>query len=142
MVASGKCHGQRDVIARGLASYPDKEVVGLIAIAVLWSNLSINTPVGPPGSTTVFENVPPNTYTLRVTAATDVDLEEAQVDWKVYVPARPTVCSVNLINFGMHVNGTRTTVEFQGVGPTSEFSCRMDRGQFDTCEFFCIARVH
>jgi len=85
----------------------------------------------PPGSTTVFENVPPNYYSLRVTATTGA--EEAEVFWKVYVPARPTICSVNLINFGMVLNGTRATVEFQGVGPTTEFSCRLDSGQFDSC---------
>ena len=91
-------------------------------------------PIGPPGRTTVFENVPPDTYSLRVTATAGV--EEAVVFWKVYVPARPTICSVNLINFGLAVNGTRATVEFQGVGPTSGFSCRLDNGQFDSCELF------
>ena len=90
------------------------------------------TLIGSPGSTTVFQNVPPDTYSLRVTATTGV--EEAVVFWKVYVPARSTICSVNLINFGLVVNGTCTTVEFQGVGPISGFSCRLDNGQFDSCE--------
>ena len=64
--------------------------------------------------------------------------EEAEVFWKVYVPARPTICSVNLINFGMVLNGTRATVEFHGVGPTTEFSCRLDSGQFDSCELCSV----
>jgi len=69
---------------------------------------------------------------LWVTATTGV--EEAVVFWKVYVPARPTICSVNLINFGLVVNGTCTTVEFQGVGPTAGFLCRLNNGQFESCE--------
>jgi len=94
------------------------------------------TLIGSPGSLTVFQNVPPDTYSLRVTATTGV--EEAVVFWKVYVPANPTICSVNLINFGLVVNGTRTTVEFQGVGPISGFSCRLDNGQFDSCELCTV----
>ena len=88
--------------------------------------------LGSPGSTTVFQNVPPDTYSPRVTATTGV--EEAVVFWKVYVPARPTICSVNLLNFCLVVNGTCTTVEFQGVGPTAGFLCRLDSGQFESCE--------
>ena len=88
----------------------------------------------------MFENVPPDTYSLRVTATAGV--EEAVVFWKVYVPARPTICSVNLINFGLAVNGTRATVEFQGVGPTSGFSCRLDNGQFDSCELHVYKPHH
>jgi len=96
----------------------------------------LSTPIGPPGSTTVFENVLPDTYSLHVTATTG---EEETVEfWKVYVPARPTICSVNLINFGMVLNGTCATVEFQGVGPTTEFSCRLDSGQFDSCELCSV----
>lgn len=91
----------------------DKEVILLTreandfvgrTIAITSNYSCLVTLLGSPGSTTVFQNVPPDTYSPRVTATKGI--EEAVVFWKVYVPARPTICSVNLINFGLVVNGT------------------------------------
>ena len=71
-----------------------------------------------------------------MTATTDD--EEVEIFWKMYVPAAPTTCSVNLINAGLVVNGTQATVEFRAAGAATGFSCRVDNGAFETCEFMCI----
>ena len=91
---------------------------------------------GPPGNTAVFQNVPSGFYYLRVTATSGP--EEGEVTWKVYVPTTSSVCSVNLINTGLVVNGTSVSTEFRGMGPTSMFSCRLDDRQFHSCEFYCV----
>ena len=87
---------------------------------------------GPPGRTIVFQNVPSGLYSLRVTATSD--MEEEEVIWKVYVPVTSSICSVNLINTGLVVDGTSVSMEFQGVGSTAGFSCRLDNGRFSSCE--------
>ena len=92
---------------------------------------------GSPGSTTVFQNVPSDFYYLRVTATSGP--EEKEVTWKVYVPETSAVCSVNLINTGLVVNGSTVSLEFRGMGPTSRFTCRLDSRQFHSCELYCIA---
>jgi len=92
---------------------------------------------GSPGSTTVFQNVPSDFYYLRVTATSGS--EEKEVTWKVYVPETSAVCSVNLINTGLVVNGSTVSLEFRGMGPTSRFTCRLDSRQFHSCELYCIA---
>ena len=92
--------------------------------------------IGSPGSTTVFQNVPSDFYYLRVTATSGP--EEKEVIWKVYVPERSGVCSVNLINTGLIVNGSSVSLEFRGMGPTSAFTCRLDSRQFHSCELYCV----
>ena len=92
---------------------------------------------GPPGRTTVFQNVPSDLYALRVTATSDMDEEE--VIWKVYVPTTSSICSVNLVNTGLVVDGTSVSVEFRGVGSTSGFTCRLDNRRFSSCEL-CTVR--
>ena len=90
------------------------------------------TYAGPPGRTTMFQNVPSGWYSLRVTATSD--MEEAKVLWKVYVPMTSSTCSVNLINADLVVDGTTVSMEFRGVGSTSSFTCRLDNRQFSSCE--------
>ena len=90
------------------------------------------TYAGPPGRTTVFQNVPFGFYSLRVTATSDVEKEK--VIWKVYIPTISSTCSVNLINAGLVVDGTAVSMEFWGVGSTSSFACRLDNRQFSSCE--------
>lgn len=92
--------------------------------------------IGSPGSTTVFQNVPSDFYYLRVTATSGP--EEKEVIWKVYVPETSSVCSVNLINTGLIVNGSSVSLEFRGMGPTSAFTCRLDSRQFHSCELYCM----
>ena len=93
---------------------------------------------GPPGNTTVFQSVPSGFYYLRVTATSGP--EEGEVTWKVYmyVPTTSSICSVNLINTGLVVDGTSVSMEFRGMGPTSVFTCRLDDRQFHSCEFYCV----
>ena len=91
---------------------------------------------GPPGRTTVFQNVPSGLYSLRVTATADMDEEE--VIWKVYVPTTSSICSVNPINAGLVVDGTSVSMEFRGVGSTSGFICRLDNGRFSSCELCTV----
>ena len=93
---------------------------------------------GPPGNTTVFQNVPSGFYYLCVTATSGP--EEGEVTWKVYmyVPTTSSICSVNLINTGLVVDGTSVSMEFRGMGPTSVFTCRLDDGQFHSCELYCV----
>jgi len=50
------------------------------------------------------------------------------------LPDQPSAVRVNLLNLALVVNGTCTTVEFQGVGPTAGFLCQLDNGQFESCE--------
>ena len=92
---------------------------------------------GPPGRITVFQNVPSGLYSLRVTAI--ADMEEEEVIWKVYVPTTSSICSVNLIHAGLVVDGTSVSMEFREVGSASGFTCRLDNGQFSSCEL-CTVR--
>ena len=95
-------------------------------------NITLHLYAGPPGQTTVFQNVPSGLYSLRVTATSD--MEEEEVVWRVYIPTTSSICSVNLINTGLVVDGTSVSMEFGGVGSTSGFSCRLDNGRFSSCE--------
>ena len=101
--------------------------------------LIVTVLLGPPGSTTTFQNLLSGYYNLRVTATT-ADGEEAEVSWKMYIPIASTTCSVNLINAGLVVNGTQATVEFQAVGAATGFKCKVDNGPFDPypCKNACI----
>ena len=80
----------------------------------------------------MFQNVPSGWYSLCVTATSD--MEEEKVIWKVYVPVTLSIYSVNLINAGLVVDGTSVSMEFQGVGSTSGFTCRLDNRRFSSCE--------
>ena len=114
-----------------------------------WTNYPSNAPntliltlivtilLGPPGSTTTFQNVLSGYYNLRVTATT-ADGEEAEVSWKMYIPIASTTCSVNLINAGLVVNGTQATAEFQAVGAATGFKCKVDNRRFDPCKNPCM----
>ena len=93
--------------------------------------------LGPPGSTTTFQNVLSGYYNLRVTATT-ADGEEAEVFWKIYIPIASITCSINLINAGLEVNGTQATVEFQAIGAATGFKCKVDNGPFDPCKNACM----
>ena len=84
----------------------------------------------------MFQNVPSDLYALRVTATADMDEEE--VIWKVYVPTTSSICSVNLINAGLVVDGTSVSMEFRGVGSTSGFTCRLDNGRFSSCKLCTV----
>ena len=95
---------------------------------------------GPPGRTTVFQNVPSGLYSLRVTAT--ADMEEEEVIWKVYVPTTSSICSVNPINAGLVVDGASVSMEFRGVGSTSGFTCRLDNGRFSSCELCTVKIIH
>ena len=99
----------------------------------MWSLLHLYA--GPPGRITVFQNVPSGLYSLRAKATSDMDEEE--VIWRVYVPTTSSICSVNLINAGLVVDGTSVSMEFRGVGSTSGFTCRLDNSRFSSCEL-CI----
>ena len=103
--------------------------------------LIVTVLLGPPGSTTTFQNVLSGYYNLRVTATT-ADGEEAEVSWKMYIPIASTTCSVNLINAGLVVNGTQATVEFQAVGAATGFKCKVDNGPFDPCKNTYIDARH
>ena len=94
------------------------------------------TYTGSPGSRTVFQNVSSGFHSLRVTAISDA--EEAEVIWKVFIPPTSTICSANLVNTGLVVNGTSVLVEFRGVGLSSGFNCRLDNGQFSSCELYSV----
>ena len=91
--------------------------------------------LGPSGSTTTFEGVPPGYHNLRVTAL--ANKKKARVYRRVYVPANSNTCSVNLINAGLVVNGNSVTVEFLAVGAATSFKCKLDKGETDTCEYTC-----
>ena len=91
-----------------------------------------STYAGPPGQTTVFQNVPSGWYSLRVIAASN--MEKEKVIWKLYVPTTSSTCTVNLINAGLVVDGTSVSTEFRGVGSTAGFTCRLDKGRFSSCE--------
>ena len=80
----------------------------------------------------MFQNVPSGWYSLRVTATSD--MEEEKVIWKMYVPITSSICSVNLINAGLVVDGASVSMEFRGVGSTSGFICRLDNRRFSSCE--------
>ena len=62
----------------------------------------------------MFQNVPSGWYSLRVTATSD--MEEEKVIWKMYVPITSSICSVNLINAGLVVDGASVSMEFRGWG--------------------------
>ena len=94
------------------------------------------TYTGSPGSRAVFQNVSSGFHSLRVTAISDA--EEAEVIWKVFIPPTSTICSANLVNTGLVVNGTSVFVEFRGVGLSSGFNCRLDNGQFSSCELYSV----
>ena len=79
----------------------------------------------------MFQNIPSGWYSLRVIASSDMETEK--VIWKVYV-ATASICSVNLINAGLVVDGTSVSAEFRGVGSTSGFTCRLDHTRFSSCE--------
>ena len=79
----------------------------------------------------MFQNVPSGWYSLRVIATSD--MEKEKVIWKVYI-ATTSIGSVNLINAGLVVDGTIVSAEFQGVGSTSAFTCRLDHTRFSSCE--------
>ena len=85
----------------------------------------------------MFQNVPSGLYSLRVIATADI--EEEEVIWKVYVPTTSSICSVNLIDAGLVVDGTSVSMEFREVGSTSGFTCRLDNGRFSSCEL-CTVR--
>ena len=99
--------------------------------------LIVTVLLGPPGSTTTFQNVFSGYYNLRVTATT-ADGEEAEVFWKIYIPIASITCSINLINAGLEVNGTQATVEFQAIGAATGFKCKVDNGPFDPCKNACM----
>ena len=95
-------------------------------------NKTLHLYAGPPGRTTVFQNIPSAWYTLRITAISD--MEKEKVLWKLYIPATSSTCSVNLINAGLVVDGANVSIEFRGVGSTAGFTCKLDNGQFNSCK--------
>ena len=109
------------------------EKLKLIKVYIVYlTEILLHLYTGPPGRTTVFQNVPSGLYSLRVTATSD--MEEEEVVWRVYVPTTSSICSVNLINTGLVVDGTSVSMEFGGVGSTAGFRCRLDNGRFSSCE--------
>ena len=95
---------------------------------------------GSPGSTTVFQNVSSGLHSLRVTARSGA--EEADILWRVFIPTTSTICSANLVNVGLVVNGTTVSLEFRGVGLSSGFNCRLDNGRFSSCELYSDCNAH
>lgn len=79
-----------------------------------------------------FQNVVPGTYKLRLIATTESEQKMSVV--KLTIPDDVTTCTVHLINKGVTINGTSINVEFGGVGPCTNFCCKLDRNPSFQCK--------
>ena len=82
-----------------------------------------------------FSELDPGRYSLRV-AAGETREERGIERRKFEIPPDDNYCTTHLINSGVTIGfGGQVTVEFAGVGPATEFMCRLDRQEQFSCEF-------
>ena len=81
-----------------------------------------------------FTDLDPGRYNLRV-AAGESRVERGIERRKFEIPPNENYCTTHLINEGITVGfGGQITVEFAGVGPSTEFMCRLDQQPQFSCE--------
>ena len=82
-----------------------------------------------------FTDLDPGRYSFRV-AAGESRAEKGIERRKFEIPPNDNYCTTHLINEGIAIGfGGQVTVEFAGVGPATEFMCRLDRQPQFSCEF-------